>query len=100
MTENERFARYPSLRDAVVLITGGASGIGAAMVEQFACQGARVAFLDVADECAASLIEKLTAAASVPPTYVRCDLTKIEELRSSIRKIEDQLGTIRVLVNN
>jgi len=52
MPENENFAQYPSLRDVVVLITGGASGIGAAMVEHFASQGARVAFIDVDDASA------------------------------------------------
>ena len=40
------FATYPSLRDRVVLVTGGASGIGAELVVQFAAQGSRVAFLD------------------------------------------------------
>ena len=42
------FARYPSLDGRVALITGGGSGIGAALVSQFAAQGSRVAFLDVA----------------------------------------------------
>ena len=46
------FAIYPSLRDRVVFITGGASGIGAEHVAQFAAQGARVAFVDIADDAA------------------------------------------------
>ena len=41
------FARYPSLIDKVVFITGGGSGIGAAMVEAFAAQEANVAFVDI-----------------------------------------------------
>ena len=49
----EGFAVYPSLRERVVLVTGGASGIGAEEVTQFARQGAKVAFLDIADEAAA-----------------------------------------------
>jgi len=50
VSDHTQFARYPSLRDVVVLITGGASGIGATMVEHFSLQGSRVAFLDIADE--------------------------------------------------
>lgn len=93
-------ARYPSLQKAVVLITGGATGIGAAMVEQFALQEAQVAFLDIAEESAARLIEKLAATAANQPAFVKCDLTDIAELRSAIAKIEAQFGAVRVLVNN
>ena len=55
---SELDARYPSLAGRSVLITGGASGIGASMVEHFAHQGARVAFLDVdAEELAQAMVE-------------------------------------------
>lgn len=94
------FAQYPSLQDAVVVITGGASGIGTAMVEHFALQGARVAFLDLAEKDAASLVAKLGAASANPPAFFKCDLTDIEELRATIRTIEGQLGAVRVLINN
>ncbi|HEV7370110.1 SDR family NAD(P)-dependent oxidoreductase, partial [Arenibaculum sp.] len=47
----DAFARYPSLCDRPVLVTGGATGIGAAIVEHFAAQGARVCFIDI-DEAA------------------------------------------------
>jgi NAD(P)-dependent dehydrogenase (short-subunit alcohol dehydrogenase family) len=93
-------ARYPSLQKAVVLITGGATGIGAAMVEQFALQEAQVAFLDIAEESAARLIEKLAPTATNQPAFVECDLTNIDELHSAIGKIEAQFGAVRVLVNN
>jgi NAD(P)-dependent dehydrogenase (short-subunit alcohol dehydrogenase family) len=46
---SDAFAIYPSLRDRVVFVTGGASGIGAEHVTQFAAQGAKVAFVDIAD---------------------------------------------------
>ena len=55
-------AVYPSLRDRVVLVTGGASGIGAEHVTQFARQGAKIAFLDIADAEASQLIEALRQA--------------------------------------
>jgi D-xylose 1-dehydrogenase len=100
MAASENTARYPSLRNTVVVITGGASGIGAAMVEQFALQGARVAFLDIAEDSAAALIRKLSPAVPSEPAFFKCDLTNIADLRAAINKIEAQFGTIRVLVNN
>jgi NAD(P)-dependent dehydrogenase (short-subunit alcohol dehydrogenase family) len=100
MEPNRALATYPSLRDAVVVITGGASGIGASMVEHFALQGSRVAFLDVADESAAKLIKDIGEQSQACPIYVHCDLTDIAALRSSIHAIEKQFGPIRVLVNN
>jgi D-xylose 1-dehydrogenase len=100
MSKNDVFARYPSLGDAVVLITGGATGIGAALVEQFANQEARVAFLDVAAENAETLCENLGAHCAHKPFFVRCDLTDIPSLRSSVVAIEAKLGAVRILVNN
>jgi NAD(P)-dependent dehydrogenase (short-subunit alcohol dehydrogenase family) len=67
-----RFAQYPSLEGAQVLITGGASGIGAAMVEQFALQGSRVAFVDIAGAKAHELVETLKGRCThLPPLSVR-----------------------------
>jgi NAD(P)-dependent dehydrogenase (short-subunit alcohol dehydrogenase family) len=93
------YARYPSLRDRVVLITGGASGIGADMVRAFAGQGAKVAFFDLLDEAAEALLAELRASAHVP-LYRRCDLVDIAALRSSIAAIGEMLGPVAVLVNN
>ena len=91
-------AQYPSLRDRVVLITGGASGIGASMVEHFAQQGARVAFFDVDDSIAASLKRGLSS--PHPPLYLRCDITDNTMLRTAVTEIEQKVGPIQVLVNN
>jgi NAD(P)-dependent dehydrogenase (short-subunit alcohol dehydrogenase family) len=100
MAARGKSAHYPSLQKASVVITGGASGIGATMVEQFALQGARVAFLDIAEESAAELITKLSSAIQNQPACFKCDLTDIADLRSAIEKIEARFGAIRVLVNN
>lgn len=100
MTDGGNTARYPTLRDANVVITGGASGIGAAMVEQFALQRARVAFLDVSDKSAALLTQRINAPGIHPPEFVHCDLKNISQLRSSLERIERQFGPARVLVNN
>jgi NAD(P)-dependent dehydrogenase (short-subunit alcohol dehydrogenase family) len=94
------FASYPSLRDRVVLVTGGGSGIGEAIVEQFALQGARVAFVDIAVECSTELVTRLTPQCSHPPLFVRCDLTDISSLQKAMKEITSQLGPPRVLINN
>ncbi|PPQ31628.1 SDR family NAD(P)-dependent oxidoreductase [Rhodopila globiformis] len=96
----QEFATYPSLRDRVVLVTGGASGIGAEEVTQFARQGARVAFLDIDDAAAAALTGALARDGLAPPLYRRCDLKDIAALRAAIAEINRQLGAITVLVNN
>ncbi|HEV2710624.1 MAG TPA: SDR family oxidoreductase [Edaphobacter sp.] len=94
------YASYPSLANQVVLVTGGASGIGAATVEEFALQGSRVAFLDVADKAALALVDDLSQRCPHPPLYHHCDLTDIDSLQSAIAAITEQIGTPRVLINN
>lgn len=98
----DRSAKYPSLQGRTVLITGGASGIGASTVRQFAAQGANVAFLDVQDDAARELLAEIAQSQtdSFPPTYVHCDLLDISALQKSIAELSEQLGGIQVLVNN
>lgn len=93
------FATYPSLAGRSVLITGGASGIGAAFVGHFARQGARVAFLDVDDAGAALLCAELADAAHAP-RYLHCDLTDLDALQAAIAAARAHIGPIAVLVNN
>ena len=96
----DAFARYPSLRDRVVFITGGASGIGAAEVEHFAAQGARVAFVDVAEEPAHVLAARLKSAGHPEPLFQRCDITDAPALQGAIAEAARRLGPVTVLVNN
>lgn len=93
-------AIYPSLRNRVVFVTGGASGIGAAEVEHFAAQGARVAFVDIAEEHAATLCARLKDAGHPEPFFQRCDITDTQALQSAIAAAAARLGPITVLVNN
>jgi NAD(P)-dependent dehydrogenase (short-subunit alcohol dehydrogenase family) len=93
-------AIYPSLRDRVVIVTGGASGIGEKIVDAFARQGAQVVFLDIQDEAARAVIENNRANGHSAPTYYHCDVTDIAELRDCANKAMTLFGTIDVLVNN
>ncbi len=99
MSNKGNYAHYPSLQDKVVLITGGGSGIGASMVEHFAQQGSRVAFLDLDETSAKKLLESVSGAKHVP-LFLKCDLTDISALRSAIQEVESRLGAVNVLVNN
>jgi D-xylose 1-dehydrogenase len=93
------FATYPSLAGRVVLVTGGASGIGAEIVRQFVQNGARVAFLDIQHETAQALVAELTESAHAP-LFLHCDVTDIGALRAAIEEVQAALGPITVLVNN
>jgi len=93
-------AIYPSLKDRVVFVTGGASGIGASIVEKFCEQGARVSFVDIADEAARRSIEQLSARGLALPRFLHCDLRDVEALRAAIGQVIDADGPITVLINN
>ena len=97
---SQQFATYPSLTDRVVLISGGASGIGADMVRAFASNGARVGFLDVQDEPAEALARELGDAAGQAPLYLHCDVTDVDALKASVESVRARLGPVAVLVNN
>ncbi len=94
------YARYPSLRERVVVVTGGASGIGAAIVEAFAEQGAHVAFLDVQQNAAGAFVEQLRDRYSASVHFRRCDLTDVGAITAAMNSVERELGPVSVLVNN
>lgn len=95
-----RYARYPSLEDRAVLITGGATGIGASLVEEFAAQGARVGFIDIDVAPARALVARLASVARHAPVFVEADLTDIEALQRAIDQLRAQTGPIVALLNN
>ncbi|WP_291982717.1 SDR family oxidoreductase [Luteitalea sp.] len=93
------FATYPSLRDAAVLVTGGASGIGMEIVRAFAGQGSRVAFLDFDEAHGARLAADLQATGA-QVRFEPCDLRDIDALRRAVAAVAEAHGPARVLVNN
>ncbi len=92
MTQN--FAIYPSLNGRAVLISGGATGIGAEIVRAFAAQNAVVGFLDFDRKAGAAL------AAELGVHFEYCDLRNIDETRAAIQALREQIGPFHALVNN
>jgi NAD(P)-dependent dehydrogenase (short-subunit alcohol dehydrogenase family) len=87
---------YPSLKDKIVFVSGGASGIGEALVRSFLAQGARVAFIDVDQQSGEQLARE-----NPERLFFRvCDVRQINDLKSTITQVESQWGAIDILINN
>ncbi len=92
-------AIYPELSGRVVLVSGGGSGIGEAIVRQFAAQRARVAFIDIAEEPSRALVREFESAGN-EVHFEHCDLTDIAALRQAVAACRARFGPIQVLINN
>jgi NAD(P)-dependent dehydrogenase (short-subunit alcohol dehydrogenase family) len=91
---------YAGLADKTVFITGGGSGIGAAFARAFAGQGARVGFVDIAEEASRTLVAQIQKEMGTAPLFIACDVRDIAALEAAIEKIHIELGDIGVLINN
>ncbi len=91
-------ATFHDLQDASVFITGGGSGIGAALTEGFLRQGAKVAFVQRSD--ATPFCDAMEETTGNRPFFIACDITDIAALRAAIQSAADRHGPITVLVNN
>ena len=89
---------YPDLQGASVFITGGGSGIGAALTEGFLRQGAKVAFVQRSD--ASAFVEEMEASTGNRPLFLPCDITDIAALQGAIAHAANAHGPLDVLVNN
>ena len=89
------YAVYPSIEGKVVFVTGGASGIGATVVEAFHAQNAKVAFVDLDEAAGTALSAKLPGS-----WFGRCDVTDAAALQDAIGAAAQALGPITVLINN
>ena len=92
-------ARFADLENASVLITGGGSGIGAALTEGFVRQGAKVAFIDIAEDASKALCEDLGRSGN-RPLHLAADLRDIGALRAAVAEATARHGPVTVLVNN
>jgi D-xylose 1-dehydrogenase len=93
-------ASYPSLRGRSVFITGGGSGIGGCLTKSFARQGARVAFVDIAEDASLALLDSIESEGLGRPWYRKTDVTDVPALQGAIHAAAKELGDFRVLVNN
>jgi NAD(P)-dependent dehydrogenase (short-subunit alcohol dehydrogenase family) len=91
-------AAYPDLAGASVLITGGGSGIGAALVDAFMGQGARVAFVDFADS--ADFVARLERRYGARPLWIDADLRDIAALEDAVAQARAAHGPIGKLICN
>ena len=89
---------FPDLEGASVFITGGGSGIGAALTEAFLRQGARVAFVQRSD--ASAFCDEMQSATGNRPRFIACDITDAAALQAAIAQAAAAHGPISVLVNN
>lgn len=94
-----RGAIYPDLEGKTVIVTGGATGIGASIVAHFARQKARVGFLDINEPATAETIAAITQAGGTVRAEL-CDLRDVAALQSAIERLRSALGPVAVLVNN
>ncbi|MEY4679390.1 MAG: SDR family NAD(P)-dependent oxidoreductase [Alphaproteobacteria bacterium] len=99
MTKALRGAIYPDLEGRRVLVTGGGSGIGAAIVRAFARQRAHVGFIDVKRAESEALVAELRAGGATA-SFAEADITDIAALRAAIAALRVELGAFAVLVNN
>jgi NAD(P)-dependent dehydrogenase (short-subunit alcohol dehydrogenase family) len=93
------FARYPSLDGMPVVISGGGSGIGETIVREFAAQGAKVGFVDIARERGEALEAELRAAGHTAK-FTYCDITDTASYKDAIRGFEEAHGACLGLINN
>ncbi len=93
-------AQFHDLKGRGVLITGGGSGIGAALVEGFARQGARVAFIDIAEAESRRLVEQLSRDVAHAPVFIRADLREVQAITPAVNHAVETIGSLSVLVNN
>jgi len=89
---------FPSLEDKTVVVTGGASGIGEAIVRKFVNEGARVAFIDVDKDAGQALVKSLGSARA--PHFEPADLRDLAGISAVFARIVSAMGPVRILVNN
>src|SRR6201988_2208830 len=88
-----------SLSGRTALVTGGSRGIGAAIVDLFAAQGAKVGFCQFGDDANAKATEKRMAARGTPVVHTVCDVAKDADVERLAGWADEALGPVDILVN-
>lgn len=83
-----------------VVVTGGGSNIGRAIVLQFAEEGANITIGDVDTDAAGAVAELAKTRGAAGAQVVRTDVTKLAEVEAMFQAATSQFGTVDVLVNN
>lgn len=96
----KKLATFPSLQGKRVFVTGGGTGIGAAMVTAFAEQGAQVAFVDMAEAESTQLVKTIASNGYLEPWFRACDVRDVAALKQTIEVAVAELGDFSTLVNN
>lgn len=91
---------YKDLEKKHVFITGGATGIGAQLVTDFAAQNANVSFIDIDEKNALNLCDKIESDDFKRPWFRHVDVTNVDDLQSSIKDAINEIGELYVLINN
>lgn len=94
----EVYSTFHDLRDSSVYITGGGSGIGAAITESFLQQGAKVAFVQRSD--ATEFCDEMEQCYGVRPLFIHCDIADVERLQKTLNEAATAHGPITTLINN
>lgn len=89
---------FPDLKGASVFITGGGSGIGAALTDGFLAQGAKAAFVQRSD--ASAFVAEMAAKHGTAPLFLPCDITDVAALKAAVDQAAQAHGPVTVLVNN
>ena len=92
--------QYFDLKDKRALVSGGASGIGASIVEHLCEQGVEVYFFDIDKKEAQKLISKIKKKKQKIPTFQFCNIKNIKKYKTLIQGIIKKKGPIDILVNN
>lgn len=95
-----KYAIYPSLQDKTIFITGGATGIGSVMVQEFSRQKAKVIFVDINKEAALTLCQQVETETGLRPYFNYLDVTQVDKLQTFIDSLQESHGGVDVLINN
>lgn len=88
------------LKDQVALVTGGSRGIGRAIVQAFAAEGAKVAFIYRGSQQAAESLAQEIAQAGGTALALQADVSNAEDVKKAVERVEKELGSVNILVNN